>query len=215
MGRLGYWVFAGILSCSAVAPPLQPHEAPSTPPAAQTIQEAHPTTSTSTPTSKASLPPEGALLPGAVLRVVELAPEDPLAKESPALVGLLCAVGEASLLLEEDGYARGDAVCGPRRVLTRFTRAKLSLVYQPQKTPADSNPAAPFREKSLGVGEPFVIRAIGGSDAYFKRAAELIGSACVVTRELKNTGGRWFSGAAKCGAPAEFMYFSKVSLELK
>jgi hypothetical protein len=215
MRGLGVWVGLGLLSCSSVSPPNHTQKDPQTASTTQKLSKPLSTAMSSTSTN-APLPPlEGALSLGSVLRVVEIAPDDPLLKKAPSLLGLFCIVGEAGLFLKEDGYAQGDAVCGPKKELTHFSHTKLSLVYQIQKDQPSLNPAVVFMGTSVGVGQPFIIYAIGGGDAYLKSAKTLHGLSCIATRELVGDGNGWFSGSAKCGLPVEYMYFSEVSVTLK
>ena len=203
----------GLLSCSPATSPSHTGEITTT-----TQQSPRPPQAPALSLPAADAPPimqEGALLTGTVLRIVALAPEEPLLKEASSLIGLLCVVGEASLFLEKDGYAKGAAVCGSKKVLTHFTRTQLSIVYQTQKKQPEPSPVVAFTGSSVSVGKPFTIHAIGGGDAYFTRAKELLGRSCVVTRELKNLGDDWFTGTAKCGLPAEYMFFSEVSVIVK
>jgi hypothetical protein len=225
MHWLKVYLGLGLLSCSLVASPSHTEEVARTIPTTQQGSKPPqgPTSSpaaslASNPVSSAPLPliiREGALFSGTVLRVVAFAPEDPLSKEASSLIGLFCVVGEGGLFLGEDGYAEGEAVCGSKTVLTRFTRAMLSIVYQTQKKQPNPDPAVACMSDSVSVGRAFTIHAIGGGDAYFKRAKELLGLSCVVTRELKSLGDGWFSGTARCGLPAEYMFFSEVSVEVK
>jgi hypothetical protein len=215
MRWLGIFFGLGFLACSSAASLSHTKEEPRSTTSSVPTPLTKPTSTPSNTGSNTPKEPAGdALLPGSVVRITEIAAEDPLAKDAASLLGLLCS-SEGHLFVDEEGNAQGEALCGSQKTVTSFTHTKVAMVYGSPKNLPDPNPDAKFSGKSVAVGKIFKIHSIDPSDAYFKHSKKLVGLSCVVTRELKNNGENWFSGTAKCGTPVEFMYFSKVSVEVK